>query len=187
MKTRLVALVAFALVALAVVGRFAFAQVDFERRPMIPAREQAAQADAILTRVEVLRGQVAKQLQAAREGRDVVKVLCLNDKLTQLDTLKRTALDRRAELDAAIARADRELTDHQFTILTVQRQRAEQIATEAQQCIGAEMAFIGQTTVETTIDPNLPPDETTGGGVPVPPFPPEVTFPPVPVSPTSGP
>lgn len=179
--------VALALVALAIAGRFALAQVGFERRPTLPPTEQAAQGDAILTRVEVLRAQVSKQLQAAREARDVVKVLCLNDKLTQIDTLKRAAGDRRAELDAAIARADRELADHQFTMLTVQRQRAEQIASEANQCIGSEMAFIGQTTVETTIDPNLPPDDLTGGGTPLPPFPPEITFPPVPVTPTSGP
>ena len=47
------------------------------------------------------------------------------------------------------------------------RQRVEQLTAEANQCIGEEMAFIGQTQVTTTVDPNL------GGGEDNTTFPPE--------------
>ena len=186
MTTRLFLVFAVFGVVLAVAGRFALAQVDFERRPTLAPNEQTTQGANILARVEAIRGQIAKELQGAREARDVVRALCLNDKLSQIDVLRRAGADRMAQLQAAIARADRELADHEFTILTVQRTRAEQIASEAMQCIGSEMAFVGQTQVETTIDPNLPPVDVTGT-VPEPPLPPGIMLPPVSVTPTSGP
>jgi hypothetical protein len=45
--------------------------------------------------------------------------------------------------------------------MTVLRQRAEQLTAEANQCIGEEVAFVGQTQVTTQIDPNLPGQENT--------------------------
>jgi hypothetical protein len=60
-----------------------------------------------------------------------------------------------------VQRGDRELADHEFTILTVLRQRAEQLNAEANQCIGEEVAFVGATEVTTSVDPNLPGGDNT--------------------------
>jgi hypothetical protein len=103
---------------------------------------------------------VRKQLEAARRARDVVKTLCLNDKLSQIDVAIRSARDRIQSLQVAVARRDTELGNHEFTILTVLRQRSEQLTAEANQCIGEESAFIGDTRVTTTVDPGIAPDET---------------------------
>ena len=40
------------------------------------------------------------------------------------------------------------------------RQRSEQLVAEANQCIGEEAAFVGDTRTKVTIDPSIPPDET---------------------------
>jgi hypothetical protein len=111
--------------------------------------------------MEQAAGGVRKQLQQAREQRDVVKTLCLNDKLSQIDVATRSARDRKSSLQAAATRNDQELTNHEFTILTVLRQRAEQLTAEANQCIGEEAAFIGDTKVSTTVDPTLPSSDET--------------------------
>ena len=103
---------------------------------------------------------VRKQLEEARRQRDVVKTLRLNDKLSQIDVAIRSARDRRSQLQSAVTRNDAELGNHEFTILTVLRQRSEQLVAEANQCIGEEAAFVGDTRVSTTIDPAIPPDET---------------------------
>ena len=118
------------------------------------------QSDGILVRMESSSAAVRKQLGSAREQRDVVKVQCLNDKLSQIDVAIRSARDRRQSLQAAVNRNDVELSNHEFTILTVLRQRVEQLVAEANQCIGEEAAFVGDTRVTTTIDPSIPPDET---------------------------
>jgi hypothetical protein len=81
--------------------------------------------------------------------------------LSQIDVAIRSAKDRKSALQAAVARNDQELSNHEFTILTVLRQRDEQLSAEANQCIGEEAAFVGATNVSTTIDNTLPPTDDT--------------------------
>jgi hypothetical protein len=116
---------------------------------------------------------IRRQLDTARQGRDVVRSLCLSDKLSQVDVAARSARDRQSALQAAVQRSDSELANHEFTILTVLRQRTEQLGAEANQCIGEEVAFVGQTQVVTVIDPNLPGEDNTD----YPPTSPIVTLP----------
>jgi hypothetical protein len=137
------------------------AQVGFERRPQLSPQEELAQSEAILGRIDGAAATVRRQLEVARAARDVVKTLCLNDKLSQIDVANRSSRDRQTALQSAVQRNDVELANHEFTIMTVLRQRVEQLTAEANQCIGEEMAFIGQTQITTTIDRNLPPVDTT--------------------------
>jgi hypothetical protein len=123
---------------------------------------------------------VRRQLDAARQQHDVVKSLCLSDKLSQIDVATRSAKDRQTALQAAAQRNDAELANHEFTMLTVLSQRSQQLIAEANQCIGEDLAFVGQTQVSVDYPP-LPGDEdTTPLPMEVPPF----TYePPVSVSP----
>jgi hypothetical protein len=127
-----------------------------QRQVTLSPQEQLAQADAFLVRMNATGTNVRHLLEQARGSRDVVKTLCLNDKLNQIDVAGRSAQDRRASLDQAAQRKDNEVADHEFTILTVLRQRVEQLSAEAAQCIGEEAVLYGETKVVTTIDPNLP-------------------------------
>jgi hypothetical protein len=158
----------------------ASAQVGFEKHPQLSGQEELAQAELILTRVDQAANTVRRQLDTARQARDVVKSLCLSDKLSQIDVAGRSGRERQAALQAAAQRSDVELANHEFAILTVLRQRTEQLVAEANQCIGEEVAFVGQTVVTTTIEGNLPDIDETNGFPPV--FPPMVTAPPVPAS-----
>ncbi|AKT43213.1 hypothetical protein [Chondromyces crocatus] len=128
--------------------------------PTSPA-EQLAQCEGFLARMESLRTTVRKQLESARNERDVVKTLCLNDKLNQVDVALRSARERKQGLELAVNRNDAELASHEFTILTVLRQRAEQLSAEANQCIGKEAGFIGDSAVSSSVDPNLPPEDAS--------------------------
>ena len=113
-------------------------------------------ADVALSRMAVTATNVRHLLEQARASRDVVKTLCLNDKLNQVDVAARSARDRRISLEQAAQRNDADLANHEFTILTVLRQRVEQLSAEANQCIGEEAVLFGETKVVTTIDPTLP-------------------------------
>jgi hypothetical protein len=144
------------------------AQVGFERRPQLSLQEELSQSDVVLARIDQGAAAVRRQLEGARAARDVVKTLCLNDKLSQIDVANRSARDRQSALQAAVQRKDTELANHEFTIVTVLRQRVEQLTSEANQCIGEELAFIGQTQVSTTYDPNLPGEDSTAFPPPTP-------------------
>jgi hypothetical protein len=130
--------------------------VGMQRQTNLSPKEQLAQADAFLARMAVTATNVRHLLEQARATRDVVKTLCLNDKLNQVDVAARSARDRRVSLEQAVQRSDSDLANHEFTILTVLRQRVEQLSAEANQCIGEEAVLFGETKIVTTIDPNLP-------------------------------
>jgi Spy/CpxP family protein refolding chaperone len=137
------------------------AQVGFQRPAQLSPQQELAEADVSIARMEQGSTTVSKMLEQARTARDVVKTLCLNDKLSQIDVAIRSAKDRRSALQVAAGRNDQELSNHEFTILTVLRQRGDQLIAEANQCIGEEAAFIGATNVSTTIDNTLPPTDDT--------------------------
>lgn len=134
--------------------------VGFQRKTSLTPQEQLGESAKHVARMEQSAAGVRKMLEAARKQRDVVKTLCLNDKLSQIDVAIRSGRDRRTQLQAAVARNDGELSNHEFTILTVLRQRSEQLVAEANQCIGEEAAFVGDTRTNVTIDPSIPQDET---------------------------
>ena len=128
------------------------------RQVTLTPQEMLAQADGALQRMEAGRTAVAKQLAKARQERDVVKTLCLNDKLNQLDVASRSAAERRGALDLAAKRGDSDLANHEFTILGVLRQRADQLLAEANQCVGEEAGFAGDSAVSMTVD-GVPDDD----------------------------
>ncbi len=132
--------------------------VGFQKRQQLTPEQQVVEADAQIGRMEQSATTVRKQLEQARASRDVVKTLCLNDKLSQIDVAIRSAKDRRQSLQLAAGRKDAEMANHEFTILTVLRQRTEQLSAEANQCIGEEAVLIGDSKITATIDPTLPDD-----------------------------
>ena len=134
--------------------------VGFQRKTSLTPAEQMSESAKHLGRMEQSAGGIRKMLEEARKQRDVVKTLCLNDKLSQINIAIHSDHDQRTQLQTAINRNDTELANHEFTILTVLRQRSEQLVAEANQCIGEESAFVGDTRTKVTIDPSIPPDET---------------------------
>ncbi len=137
------------------------AQVGFERHVELSPQQEEIEANGLLAQMQATAATTQRMLGQARLARDVVKTLCLNDKLSQVDVANRSAADRKASLHAAVSRNDRELSNHEFTILTVLKKRADQLSAEANQCIGEEAAFVGATNVVTTVDTTLPQGDQT--------------------------
>jgi hypothetical protein len=106
---------------------------------------------------------IQRQLQSARKDRDVVRVLCLNDKLNQVDVALRSAQDRVSALNAAAERNDADRTRHEYTVLEVLSDRVRALVNESNQCIGEETGFVGEAEVSVSIDPNLPAGDTDFG------------------------
>jgi di/tripeptidase len=155
------------------------AQVGFQRRVQLSPQDEITEANAAVMRMEQASAMVRRQLEQARAARDVVKTLCLNDKLSQIDVTTRSARDRQAALVSSVARNDVEGANHHFSILTAHRQHAEQVTAEANQCVGEEVAFVGQTQVTSEVDELLPGEDDVEYTDPT-----VISYTPLPVSPT---
>jgi Domain of unknown function (DUF4349) len=128
-----------------------------EPAPVSPAPTFAASPPAPEPRMgrassRKTRSHLAGMLADARASRDVVRTLCLTDKLTQVDTALQSLRERENQ------------SSHGKSIERVLRQRIVQLGAEGNQCVGEEGAFIGDSKVTTAIEPNLPSDEDVGLG-----------------------
>lgn len=124
--------------------------------------------------MDKLRAVVAQQLSEARKKKDVVKALCLDDKVKQMKLATDTAKDRVVDLTSAVSQSDPDRSKHEFTVIQVLRERVQTLVTEAQQCIGEETGFVGNSDVTVDIDPAVPdadpsdfPDDTLVSEPPV--------------------
>ena len=124
-------------------------------------QQMAAAAKALLPTMDKSAVVIRRELTIAREQKDVVKSLCLNDKLNQVDLAIRTASDRVGGLDAAAAANDAERARHQYTVVLVLNERVNTLVSEANQCIGEETGFVGESAVTVEVEgvPNVDPSE----------------------------
>jgi len=165
----------------------AVAQEGASANPPAPARDVSGGGDvslspqqmldrvrAIVPEMELSRGSVSQQLNDAKANKDVVKALCLDDKVKQMKLATDTAKDRVVDLNSAVTQNDPDRSRHEFTVIQVLRERVQTLVAEAQQCIGEETGFVGNSNVTVTIDPALPdadpsefPDDTLVSEPPV--------------------
>ena len=147
----------------------ALAQEGSAPPPSAPASNVSGGADVSLTPQEMLgkvrnmipemdklRATVAAQLAEAKKKKDVVKALCLDDKVKQMKLATDTAKDRVVDLTSAVSQNDGDRAKHEFTVIQVLRDRVQTLIAEAQQCIGEETGFVGNTDVTVDIDPARP-------------------------------
>jgi hypothetical protein len=106
--------------------------------------------------MELLRGSVVEQLADATKKKDVVKSLCLDDKAKQMKLAIDTAKDRQLDLTAAASQNDLDRSKHEFTVIQVLKERVHTLVAEAQQCIGEDTGFVGNSHITVEIDPALP-------------------------------
>lgn len=137
------------------------ANAGITRQVNLSPQEQITQSEGFLSRMQGARENMRQALEKARLQRDVVKTLCLNDKLNQTDVAIRSARERRESLASAAQRSDAEAASHEFTILGVLRDRVNTLSAEANQCIGQEAGFVGESAVSFTVDPGIAPDPST--------------------------
>ncbi len=125
--------------------------------------EQLEQSKGFVANMERIRESVRRELEEARSKGDVVKKLCLDDKLNQLDVALRKASERQKALENAVKVNDGELTNHEFTILSVLNQRTAALEAEANLCIGKEVVAVGDSSTQMEIEGQLPDGSQTTG------------------------
>jgi hypothetical protein len=105
------------------------------------------------------------QTQAKRQ-KDIIRLNCVTDKLVQSKVNITIGEQAMAALQESISRADEGGRTHEFTRLTIVNQKVQVLGTEAENCIGEDLSFVGATRVDVEIDPNLPSIDVTQPAAP---------------------
>jgi hypothetical protein len=134
-------------------------ELRFRQRAQLSAEQQLAEAERIVAQGRSAQRVVMRLLDDARRERDVIKITCLNDKLTQLNVNLRTAEDRQDALRQAAQSGDTEARNHQFTILDVLKEKMDTLLLEARQCTGAELDVFTAGELKVDVDPEIPEED----------------------------
>jgi hypothetical protein len=137
------------------------AKIPFGKGSQLTPQEQMTQAEAYVAKMKQTLEAVKKLAQKARAEKDIIKLNCVNDKLTQIDTHHKLGTQSRDELKIAASRRDDGTRNHEFSKLTIEYQKVIVLEQEAEACIGEDIAYIGATQVETEVDPNITKDDPT--------------------------
>ena len=104
---------------------------------------------------------VLSKLEEARSGKDVVKLNCVNEKLTNIKGLLRISEQADISLQEAVARREEQTAQHEFAKVTIARQKVEQLKAEAEQCVGMLAFETGPTEVTVEVPTDLPQADPT--------------------------
>jgi hypothetical protein len=158
-----------ATVAFAAVGDTSSdAGIDFRKSIVLTPQETVAQSKDYYKKMQETYRRI-QQLQAkARKDKDMVKLNCVNDKVTQVKGHLTVSDQSMASLSVDIAKGDDQARQHEFTRMTILYQKIVTLGTEAEQCIGEDVSYVGATRVDVEIDPAIPPTDPTEPPLPVP-------------------
>ena len=115
--------------------------------------EKSAEA---IARMKAGLKQVLARVEDARNEKDVIKLNCVNEKLTQIKGLLKVAEQSDVALNEAIA-SKLPTADTEFAKVTIARGKVEGLKADADQCIG-QLAYVidEKTTVDVSQPTNLP-------------------------------
>jgi hypothetical protein len=99
-----------------------------------------------------LNERITNTLNDARKESDIIRITCLNDKLTQINANLRNAQQR---LEALTSAVDRDTRNHEYLVLMVLKQKLKTLDQEAGQCVGQDIFETGNTQVTTEVDPSV--------------------------------
>ena len=159
-------------------------KVEQQQTEHLSDKEKLARTEDTIGEMQKVLREVLRKLEEARQERDLVKLNCVNEKLTQIKALLRIAEQANVALQESVARGSEDGADHEFAKVTIAGQRTRELRAEAEQCIGELAYVVDEKTVVTVETPQGLPDTSTNPPVspPVVVNPPVVTNPP-PLSP----
>ncbi|XXF79793.1 hypothetical protein P2318_08540 [Myxococcaceae bacterium GXIMD 01537] len=111
-----------------------------EKASEVPDAEKLSRSTAALGNMREVLRQVLEKLEEARRTKDVVKLNCVNEKLTQIKGLLRISEQADVALQEAIARKETTPSEHEYTKVVIAQQKVRQLRAEAEECIG-QLAF----------------------------------------------
>jgi hypothetical protein len=151
--------------------------VDLRRASELSPADTVKEARTYKVKMGDTKARIDKLLDRARKQKDVIKINCLGDKSTQVKGHIAVADQSMASLDTAISRSDDGARQHEFMRLSILYQKVVVLGTEAENCIGEDVTYVGETKVDVEVDPSIPSGDPTEPLLPLPDVerPPEAT------------
>ena len=117
--------------------------------------EKRTRSEKMLSEIREAMTRATNILGEARNAKDVVQLNCVNDKLTQIKGLLKIAEQSSVRMYEAMAETAQDVVNHEFTKMAVAHQKSVILRSEADQCVGENSIYTGDTEIEVEVDPTL--------------------------------
>src|SRR5688572_27228798 len=104
-----------------------------EKASDVPDPEKLRRSAEALARMRNVLKEVLAKLEEARNTKDVVKLNCVNEKLTQIKGLLRISEQSDVALQEAVAKKEASSAEHEYTKVMIARQKVDQLRAEAEE------------------------------------------------------
>ena len=144
------------------------ANAPAEEKENPPNPEKIRQSAEALAKMRQALKDVLGKLEEARNSRDVVKLNCVNEKLTQVKGLLRISELADVAMQEAIAKKEDSSALHEYTKVTIASSKVTQLRAEAEQCLG-QLAFRTDENLAIDVEEpeNLPKGDPTAPDSPI--------------------
>jgi hypothetical protein len=140
--------------------------LSVKQRPTLTPAEMLKQAKEYFTSMDAVSKRIGQLQEQSKRQKDIIRLNCVTDKMVQAKVNLTIAQQSMASLQESITRADEGGRAHEFTRLTIVNQKVLVLGTEAENCIGEDLSFVGATRVDVEVDPSLPQNDGTNPGFP---------------------
>lgn len=106
----------------------------------VPDPEKLQRSANALGKMRETLKDVLGKLEEARNSKDVVKLNCVNEKLTQIKGLLRISELADVSLQESVSKKDTATAEHEFTKVGIAETKVLQLRSQAEECIG-QLAF----------------------------------------------
>lgn len=130
--------------------------------------EMLDKADKDIVQMKAVLKQVLARLEDARGEKDIVKLNCVNEKLTQIKGLLKVAEQADIGLQEAVARKD-DGAESDSAKIGIARTKVDHLRAESEECVG-QLAYVvdERTQVEVEVPKDLPQGDPTNWSPPPP-------------------
>ena len=118
----------------------------------IPVAEMTEKAEKYLNEMNGILDKVLAILKETRKEKDVIKLNCVNDKLTAIKGLIKVSEMGNISFKEAIVKDDKSTIENEITKISISYQKIKQLQAEAEACIGEMAVYTGETKVEVEMD-----------------------------------
>jgi|MDSW01.2.fsa_nt_gb phage FluMu protein gp41 len=114
---------------------------------MVPDDEKDARTKRAVDSMRGALSKVLRYLEEAREQRDVLKLNCVNEKLTAIKGLLRVSEQAYTVMLTALATKDFTVAQHEYEKIMIANSKTDELSAESEVCIGELAVYSGQTSV----------------------------------------
>jgi hypothetical protein len=131
-------------------------EVPLQGKPTISGNEMLRQGSEYRQEIQTIVVQIQGQVEQAKTDKDVIRLNCLLDKLTQVKVNGNMMDQDLQRLQEAVLRRDEDAQLHEYARITIIFQKAQGLRGEADACLGSETNYVGPTKVKVEAPPGIP-------------------------------